>query len=558
METVFRAEVIGSMLRPASLKQAREEYQAGRLSTDEFKKIEDRAVDQVIALQEGAGVDVVTDGEMRRVLFMGPLFETVDGMEPVDDHTLPWHTPDGADTEWNVPVVATSKLRKRRSGVPEEFCYARGRARSPLKVTIPSPLMLFPFWSPKYSTKAYSDAFEFFADGVDIVRSDAQELAALGCTYIQVDAPELATLVDPAVCQWYTSMGMPPERLLTEGLDMINAAVADIPGVTFGIHLCRGNNAGMWMSSGGYDSIAKALFERTPAYDVYLLEYDDHRSGSFEPLASANDDKVIVLGLVSSKKSDLESREELTARVKAGRPVLPAGTNGPVHTMRLRFDHPGQPHRRGSRREQATPGGRRRPSNLELTPLAGGPDRVRHRGRTRHSSPQQQAARRRGPAPGWASPVRFGAADDRSADALGQGHDDPLRTAHVGHAPDVLVLADAADQPVALRGQPVDGRLEVVDLEGHIAQPQLVGHRGGRSGPVGGPDEARELQPGTSVGRPQHDDLGAGVGDAADRVQELAFHERPALDLETQPDEERRRRVEVSNGDTDMIETSYT
>jgi hypothetical protein len=122
----------------------------------------------------------------------------------------------------------------------------------------------------------------------------------------------------------------------------------------------------------------------------------------------------------------------------------------------------------------------------------------------------------------------------------------------------VLVLTDAADQAIAVRGQPVDGRLEVVDLEGHVAQPQFVGHRGGRSRLVIGPDEARQLQPGTSVRRPQHDDPGAGVGDANDGVQELALHEHPrALDLKTQPDEEPRHRVEVRDGDADMVKASY-
>jgi 5-methyltetrahydropteroyltriglutamate--homocysteine methyltransferase len=320
MGTVFRAEVIGSMLRPAYLHRAREAFEAGELPAGEFKRIEDRAVDQVIAMQEGAGVDVVTDGEMRRMFFMGPLFETVEGLEPVSGHTMPWHTPDGREIEWEMPLVVTGRLRKRRSMVAEEFSYARARARRPLKGTVPSPLMLFPLWSPEHSTAAYPDAFALFADGVDIVRSEALELAALGCTYIQVDAPELATLVDPKVCDWYASRGMPAERLLTEGIDMINAAVSDIPGVRLGIHLCRGNNVGMWMSEGGYDSIAKALFQRTPAFDAYLLEYDDYRSGSFEPLADAPRDKEVVLGLVSTKKAGMEEPQELRARIEdAGR-----------------------------------------------------------------------------------------------------------------------------------------------------------------------------------------------------------------------------------------------
>jgi 5-methyltetrahydropteroyltriglutamate--homocysteine methyltransferase len=312
---LFRAEVIGSMLRPAYLQEARAAFDQGNLTAHELKRLEDRAVDQVIALQEGAGVEVVTDGEMRRFLFMGPLTETVDGIEPVPDHDpMPWSTSEG-DIEWVSPIAVTSKLSKRRSMVTEEYSYARARARLPLKVTVPSPLMLFGLWSPRHSTGAYADAFAMFADGAEIVRSEIQELVSLGCRYIQVDAPELATLVDPRVRDWAESMGFGAGRMLTEGLDLINGVVQDIADVRFGIHLCRGNNAGMWMASGGYDYIAKALFERVTAVDAFFLEYDDERSGSFEPLDDAPEDKEVVLGLVSTKTPELETQQELLRRV---------------------------------------------------------------------------------------------------------------------------------------------------------------------------------------------------------------------------------------------------
>jgi 5-methyltetrahydropteroyltriglutamate--homocysteine methyltransferase len=312
---VFRAEVIGSMLRPAYLQEGRAAFERGGLQAAELKRLEDRAVDQVIALQEGSGVEVVTDGEMRRFLFMGPLTETVEGIEAVPDHTpMPWSTPEG-DIEWVSPIAVTSKLRKRRSLVTEEYSYARARARLPLKVTVPSPLMLFGLWSPRYSTAAYPDAFAMFADGAEIVRSEIQELVSLGCEYIQIDAPELATLVDPRVRDWAESLGFGAERMLTEGIELINGAAQDIPGVRLGLHLCRGNNAGMWMATGGYDFIAKALFERATTFDAFFLEYDDQRSGSFEPLADAPDDKQIVLGLISTKRPELERAEEVGERI---------------------------------------------------------------------------------------------------------------------------------------------------------------------------------------------------------------------------------------------------
>jgi 5-methyltetrahydropteroyltriglutamate--homocysteine methyltransferase len=312
---MYRAEVIGSMLRPSYLQEGRAAFEQGALQAHELKRLEDRAVDQAIAMQEGAGVDVVSDGEMRRFLFMGPITETVEGIELVDhDSAMPWSTPDG-DIEWRSPAAVTSKLRKVRSMVTEEYSYARARARLPLKVTVPSPLVLYGFWSPKHSTAAYADAFAMFADAAEVGRSEIQELVSLGCRYIQVDAPELATLVDPRVRDWAASLGFAAERMLTEGIDLINSMVEGVTGVRLGIHLCRGNNAGMWMASGGYDYIAKALFERATAFDAFFLEYDDDRSGSFEPLARAPDDKQVVLGLVSTKSPALETPQELTARI---------------------------------------------------------------------------------------------------------------------------------------------------------------------------------------------------------------------------------------------------
>src|SRR5262245_20884321 len=312
---MYRAEVIGSLLRPSYLKDARVAFEQGNLSAHDLKRLEDRAVDQVIAMQEGTGVDVVSDGEMRRFLFMGPMPETVDGIEPVDhDSAMPWSSPEG-DVEWIPPVAVTAKLRKRRSLVTEEYAYARARARLPLKVTVPSPLVLYGFWSPRHSTSAYPDAFAMFTDAAEVGRSEIEELVSLGCEYIQVDAPELATLVDPRIRDWAESLGFGAERMLTEGIDLINGMAQGISGVRLGIHLCRGNNAGMWMASGGYDFIAKALFERATAFDAFFLEYDDERSGSFDPLAGAPDDKQVVLGLVSTKGPRLETPDELRGRI---------------------------------------------------------------------------------------------------------------------------------------------------------------------------------------------------------------------------------------------------
>lgn len=320
---IYRAEVIGSMLRPEYLKRARLDFAADRLSTAQFKTIEDRAVNEAIAIQEEAGVDIVTDGEMRRSTFIGPLSDYVEGLEPVDFITRPWRNPSAEETELRVPLSVTGKLRRRRSLAAEEFAYARGRAKRPLKATLPSPLMMSFLWSPEFSAAAYEDPFALFADAADIVREEARELAALGCDYIQIDAPELATLVDPATRrEAYETNGVSADRMLGEGIEMLNA-VADVPGVTFALHLCRGNNAGHWMSVGGYEAIAKQVFARATRYGIFMLEYDDWRSGSFAPLADIPRDRTVVLGLVSTKTDSLELADGLAARVEEAARFFP-------------------------------------------------------------------------------------------------------------------------------------------------------------------------------------------------------------------------------------------
>jgi 5-methyltetrahydropteroyltriglutamate--homocysteine methyltransferase len=322
----YRAEIIGSLLRPVELKEAREKFQQGLLSPAQFKKIEDRAVDAAIRLQEQSGIDAINDGEQRRALFIGPLTDYVDGFGIVSENieTMPnWRKSDEAASRTVERLAVIGKLRRQRSLASEEYVYLRARTTKPIKMTLPSPLMLSLLYSPKHSAAAYPDPFQLFADAVDIVRNEVRELVSLGCTYIQIDAPELATLVDPATRQnVYEAQGISTDRMLSEGIEMLNA-VADAPGVTFGMHLCRGNNAGAWMSSGGYETISKQVFKRATRFSRFFLEYDDYRSGSFEALRDIPTDKTIVLGLVSTKKSELEPIEGLAARVEDASKFFP-------------------------------------------------------------------------------------------------------------------------------------------------------------------------------------------------------------------------------------------
>ncbi len=169
-------------------------------------------------------------------------------------------------------------------------------------------------WSPGRSRDAYADPFELFADGLTLMREEAQELGRMGCPYIQIDAPDFGQLIDPEQQTVWAAAGIPFERVMTEGAEMLNE-VASVPGVTFGLHICKGNYDSHWISAGGYESIASQLFPRLGNYDRILLEYENERSGSFEPLKELPDDKVVVLGLVSSKFDELESPEGLIARI---------------------------------------------------------------------------------------------------------------------------------------------------------------------------------------------------------------------------------------------------
>jgi 5-methyltetrahydropteroyltriglutamate--homocysteine methyltransferase len=310
-----RADVIGSLLRPRYLWEARAALDAGQVSAAEFKRIEDRAVDAAIALQEGCGLDVVTDGELRRFSFLDQLLGEIEGGTDIQGAAVRFHAQDPSqDWDWHPPVTITGKIRARRQITLEEFTYARARARRPVKVTLPSPLLLYGAWSPELSTAAYADPWEMFADAAAIMREEAKTLARLGCTYIQIDAPDLGTLVDPENRELRESLGMPTERTLTEGVDIINS-VGDVPGVTFGLHLCKGNYQSKWIAAGGYDSTADKIFSRMSNFGVFLLEYDDERSGSFEPLANVPDDKLVILGLVSSKWAEVEPADVLIARI---------------------------------------------------------------------------------------------------------------------------------------------------------------------------------------------------------------------------------------------------
>jgi 5-methyltetrahydropteroyltriglutamate--homocysteine methyltransferase len=313
---VTRAEPVGSLLRSPELIEARREHEAGKLAPADFKRVEDTAVDVAVTLQEEAGLDVVTDGEQRRSHFTGPLSDAVDGLTDIPADHIDWHGSAPADEmTYAHRRAVTGKLRRTRSLAQEEFVFLRACAMLPVKITLPSPLMMQTFWSQEHSTAAYRDPFEMFADAAALLSAEIADLAALGCDYIQIDAPELATLVDESVRAGFSARGIEPERLLAEGVDILND-MARTPGVRYALHLCRGNRDGHWMAAGSYGAISERVFRGATNFDTFFLEYDDERSGGFAPLADLPRDRFVFLGLVSTKQPSIECPDMLLNRIE--------------------------------------------------------------------------------------------------------------------------------------------------------------------------------------------------------------------------------------------------
>jgi 5-methyltetrahydropteroyltriglutamate--homocysteine methyltransferase len=320
MVVTARAEHVGSLLRPPFLLRAREELAAGTLGQAAFKRIEDRAVREVVALQEGAGCPIVTDGELRRDSFQSELTAAVDGFQGVDMDAWLWG-------EWHSDVVGTvsvarpadlgvvAPMRRRRNLAAEELVFLRSSTERIAKVTLPSPSLFANLWSPKRSRDAYPTLDAFMEGVVAILCDEVRELNRLGCTYMQLDAPHYSLLVDPGWRAFYESRGWPAERWLSYGVALDNQVIDAGRPATFGFHLCRGNQHSRWLVAGGYEPVARQVLAGVHA-DRLLLEYDDERSGGFEPLALVPDDKLVVLGLVTTKTPGLESGEELERRLR--------------------------------------------------------------------------------------------------------------------------------------------------------------------------------------------------------------------------------------------------
>jgi len=316
----YKSEVVGSLLRPTYLADARKQFELGQISAADFKAIEDQAVNEAIALQETAGIDVITDGEMRRYAFYGHLIEALDGFDKYGGWAIPFTDETGEQLVLKRPVVV-ERLRWRRSMCAEEWVYLRSRKSHPGKVTMISAQQAAAYYDPEKSRSAYPTRDAYLADIVDFSRREVEELVRLGCTYIQIDAPQYAALLDPEMREGYRKRGSDPEKLIDICIEMDNAIISGHPGITFGIHICRGNNQSKFYARGDYEPIAR-IFTQT-RFQRFLLEYDDERSGGFEPLRYMPEDRFVVLGLVTTKKPRLESAEELRQRIEEASRYVP-------------------------------------------------------------------------------------------------------------------------------------------------------------------------------------------------------------------------------------------
>ncbi len=310
----FRAENVGSFLRPAALKQAHKDRQEGRLSEADYGRHLSDAIRHVVGLQEQAGLASITDGEFGRSSWFGFFFERMDGFR-LEPSAFKFRDEHGTRYEWPT-CVACQRIARRAPITVGEWQNLRALTSRTPKSTMPSPsaFHFFRFHAPA-DPAVYPDIEAYWDDLVALYRGEIADLAAAGCRYIQLDEVPLAMLCDPSIREQVRDSGGDPQALQDRYIDTLRRVLADRPaGVRFAMHLCRGNFRNRWMASGGYEPIAEQLFNEVPV-DAFLLEYDSPRAGDFSPLRHLPANKVAVLGLVSSKDAALESPDDLRRRI---------------------------------------------------------------------------------------------------------------------------------------------------------------------------------------------------------------------------------------------------
>jgi 5-methyltetrahydropteroyltriglutamate--homocysteine methyltransferase len=332
----IRTDIVGSLLRPAFLKEARVRCDEGNIDAHELRARENEAVRGAVRLQEAAGLDVVSDGEMRRLNFQDSFGASVEGYDAQPSTLKAYERRvDGSAPlqRWEIPKIqeagtavshrrpAKARLRLARNVPLEEYRFVSGLAKQPAKVSLIGPDRISQRFDYQSSTEVYRDMNDFLSDVVAIERAIVQSLVDAGCRYVHIDAPGFTAYVDPPSLAQMRARGEDPMQGFARSLEAEAGVIEGFPGVTFGIHLCRGNQRSMWHREGSYDAIAERLFSELP-HDRFLLEYDSPRAGSFEPLRFVPKGRVVVLGLISTKVPELEKIDDLKRRIDdAGRYV---------------------------------------------------------------------------------------------------------------------------------------------------------------------------------------------------------------------------------------------
>jgi 5-methyltetrahydropteroyltriglutamate--homocysteine methyltransferase len=308
----FRADNVGSFLRPAYLLEARRE----RVADAQLRALEDRAIEEVLALQDDVGLSVVTDGEYRRKLFFSTAVAVADGFDPEGFERF--HRDKSGNVErFGVPTPV-DKLSRKASLVDVEFDFVKRHTRRPIKVTMPGPSIFLNYWSNGVSDRAYTSKDAFLADLIRLMNEDARALAAAGAAYLQLDAPHYTYVWDPSIRPDIADPAAELRRLVA-----IDAQVFEgVSGAATALHLCRGNYKSKFTGTQPYAEAASVLFEAAP-FDRLLLEYDDDRSGGFEALQAVRPHTTVVLGLVTSKSPELESEDDLLRRIDAASRFVP-------------------------------------------------------------------------------------------------------------------------------------------------------------------------------------------------------------------------------------------
>jgi 5-methyltetrahydropteroyltriglutamate--homocysteine methyltransferase len=309
----FRADHVGSLLRPPALRQAFRRHAVKEMGDEEFARLQDQCIREVVDLQTKVGLQVVTDGEFRRGSYWGRFVERTDGFT-IKSASFKFRNDAGHEVEFTAPY-AKSKVKRVQPLALDEYAFLRGVTKLTAKITLPAPSTMHFYRCNDFADKAiYADTGGFFADLAAVYQQEIGELAKAGCRYIQLDEVAVALLCDPAIRDQITRTGAEPDVLVELYIDSINQAVATCPSdVVIGVHMCRGNFKGHYLGAGGYASVAECFFANTNV-NHFLLEYDTPRAGDFAPLRFVPKNKGVVLGLVSSKTAVLESMDVLKRR----------------------------------------------------------------------------------------------------------------------------------------------------------------------------------------------------------------------------------------------------